>query len=230
MMSDPHEESDEELRQQISETKAQLSKKIEALGNQASESVDAASEAMGKTVETVKHTAAKAQHSVEKMGERFDVPLQIKRHPWIAMGAAVAAGYLGYRLLAGSSSSREIADQRQPRRPERLPEPEPAPKSKPRSSRSRREAEANQRPSNGHRNGAVKAEPSKAESNGSDDSDSWTSELMTGLRGMAIGALMSTVGDIASRSVPDSIKGRVSSDVEGLKRNLGGDKPPASSK
>lgn len=235
MMSDPHEESNDELRHQISETKHQLSQKLEALGNQASESVDVATEAMGKTVETVKQTAAKAQHSVEKMGERLDVPLQIQRHPWIAMGAAVAVGYLGYRLLAGSSSSRDDAYQREIRGPERLPELEPTSKSKSRSSRSRREGESRREPFTGYRNGEVKTAPSKEEKNGkdhsdsSDNSDSWTSELMTGLRGMAIGALMSTVSDIASRTVPDSLKHRVTSDVEGLNRNLGGDRPPTSS-
>lgn len=229
-MSDPHEESNEELRQQISETKSQLSRKLGALGNQASESIDVASEAMGKTVASVKHTAAKAQHSVEKMGERLDVSLQIQRHPWIAMGAAVVVGYLGYRLLAGSSSSHETAYQREPQRPERLPEPEPPPKSKSRTSRSRREAEPRMESYAGYRNGEVKTKSAKEESNGNHDSDSWTSELMTGLRGMAIGALMSTVGDIASRTVPDSLKGRVSSDVEGVNRNLGGDRPPTSSK
>jgi ElaB/YqjD/DUF883 family membrane-anchored ribosome-binding protein len=224
-MSDPHEESNDELRHQISVTKAQLSKKIEALGNQASESVDVASEAMGRTVETVKQTAAKAQHSVEKVGERLDVPLQIQRHPWVAMGAAVAVGYLGYRLFSGLSSSRELAYERESRRPERLPEPEPPQSYKSRPSRSRRNAES----SNEQRNGHSKSEPKKSAENGNHHSDSWTSELMTGLRGMAVGALMSTVGDIASRTVPESLKGRVTSDVEGLKRNLGEDKPPTSS-
>jgi hypothetical protein len=66
----------EVIRQQMEETKSQLSEKLESLENQVSEGVQSVSDA-------------------------FDIPLQVERHPWIAVGGSFVLGYLASELLNG---------------------------------------------------------------------------------------------------------------------------------
>lgn len=101
-------EPPEMIRQQLEETKSQLSEKLESLELHVYETVrdtgsavNATVEAMQETVETV--TGA-VNSAVSSVSHAFDIRRQIKHHPWLTLGGAVAGGYLAARLLSDSAS------------------------------------------------------------------------------------------------------------------------------
>lgn len=101
-------EQPEVIRQQMDQTRASLTEKVEALENQVvgtvhnataavSETVDNVKQAVQDTVETVKETV---KSTVEGVKETLDVTAQTQRHPWAMAGGAVAAGFVtGYFLF-----------------------------------------------------------------------------------------------------------------------------------
>ncbi|MFM9964874.1 MAG: hypothetical protein ACKV2Q_27030 [Planctomycetaceae bacterium] len=64
----------EVIRQQMEETKSQLTEKLESLECQVSDGVQSVTDA-------------------------FDLPLQIERHPWLAVGGSLVLGYLASEIL-----------------------------------------------------------------------------------------------------------------------------------
>lgn len=102
----------EMMRQQMEETRASLTEKIESLEEQVVRTVHDATAAVSDTVETVKdalhETVATVKESVhetvETVKDAFDVSLQVKRHPWAMMAGSFFVGYLGGCLLSKKSS------------------------------------------------------------------------------------------------------------------------------
>lgn len=70
----------DDIRQDIEQTRASLDEKIDMLENKATEVVDQVKTTATDTIDTVKQT--------------FDVKKQVSDRPWIALGAALAAGYI----------------------------------------------------------------------------------------------------------------------------------------
>jgi ElaB/YqjD/DUF883 family membrane-anchored ribosome-binding protein len=115
-------EQPEVIRQQMDQTRASLTEKVEALENQVvgtvhnattavSETVDNVKQAVQDTVETVKETVT---NTVEGVKEALDVTQQTQRHPWGMAGGAVAAGFItGFFLFrsrhAGAAWSEHAA-------------------------------------------------------------------------------------------------------------------------
>ena len=64
----------EVIRQQMEDTKSQLTEKLESLECQVSD-------------------------GVQSVTEVFDLPLQIERHPWLAVGGSLFLGYLASEIL-----------------------------------------------------------------------------------------------------------------------------------
>ena len=96
-------ESPEVMRQQIEETKSQLWEKLDTLECQVSEVVQSTSTAVSETVasvqETVSNVTDTVQESVQSVSNAFDLPLQVERHPWLAVGGSFVLGYLTCELL-----------------------------------------------------------------------------------------------------------------------------------
>ena len=98
-------ETTEEMRQHIEETKSQLWDKLDTLENQVSEVVQSTTTAVSETVasvqETVSNVTESVQDGVQSVSNAFDLPLQVERHPWFAVGGSFVLGYLAYELLNG---------------------------------------------------------------------------------------------------------------------------------
>lgn len=98
-------DSPEVIRQQMEETKSQLSDKLESLEQQVTESVQSTGTAVSATVgavqETVQSVTGAVQDAVQTVSNAFDLRRQIDRHPWLVVGGSVAVGYLLSELLSG---------------------------------------------------------------------------------------------------------------------------------
>jgi len=95
------------IRQQMLETRTALSEKLEALQEQVLSTVEGTTRTVTETVQTVQEAvqdtvstvSESVQDTVETVKDTFDLNRQVKRHPWLMVGGAVAVGYLGTRLL-----------------------------------------------------------------------------------------------------------------------------------
>jgi len=74
---------------------------VEAVKDSVQETIGAVKDTVQSTVQTVKDTV---KGGVDYMKDLLDIPRQTRRHPWIALGAAVASGFCLGRLLGGKSS------------------------------------------------------------------------------------------------------------------------------
>lgn len=96
-------ETPEVMRQHIEETKSQLWEKLDTLECQVSEAVQSTSTAVSDTVasvqETVSNVTESVQESVQSVSNAFDLPRQVGRHPWLAVGGSFVLGYLANDLL-----------------------------------------------------------------------------------------------------------------------------------
>ncbi len=99
-------DSPEVIRQQMEETKLQLTDKLVSLEHQVAETVQstgtavtATVEAVQAKVETVTGSVQDALHSISKA---FDIQHHVNTHPWLVMGGAVVVGYLAADLLEAS--------------------------------------------------------------------------------------------------------------------------------
>jgi hypothetical protein len=112
-------ETAETIRQQMDETKFQLSDKLESLELQVSETVQQTGAAVNTTVaavqETVESVTEGFRDAAQSVTNAFDLRLQIERHPWIVVGGSFVLGYFLNDLLSGS-----------PRNPIEVPELAPA--------------------------------------------------------------------------------------------------------
>jgi ElaB/YqjD/DUF883 family membrane-anchored ribosome-binding protein len=105
----------EAIRQQMSETRAALSEKLETLEHQVVDTVHGATTAVNDTVTNVKEAVDctvqtvkdSFRESVQCVKDALDIPEQVQRHPWLMLGGAVACGYLGGRLLLSDSDNQE---------------------------------------------------------------------------------------------------------------------------
>jgi len=85
------------IQQQMEETRSRLAEKLDQLTQQATGTVETVAETVTDTVETVSdtvHTVTETvQDTVETVREVFDIPGQVRKHPWAMFGGAVALGY-----------------------------------------------------------------------------------------------------------------------------------------
>jgi hypothetical protein len=103
----------EVIRQQMEQTRSQLSEKLESLGHQVSETVQTTGTAVNATVasvqETVETVTGAIQNAVQSVSNALDIRRQFDRHPWLILGGSVVLGYLAAKLLM--KSAREPAEQ-----------------------------------------------------------------------------------------------------------------------
>jgi ElaB/YqjD/DUF883 family membrane-anchored ribosome-binding protein len=242
----------EMIHQQMEATRAGLTDKLSALESQVSGTVQAATnavestkdavtgtvEAVTDTVESVKDTVQDTveavtdkvsetitnvteqfQETVKSVSETLNVKLQAERHPWGVFGGAVVLGALGGFLLSGRSRreprrSRDDFPAGYRSRGEAPTREEPAPAAPP--------APAGPSVVGTVASAAGSALGSAASAAGS-ALGGLLGEQLGKLKGLAIGAMMGVVRDIAARSLPENLKGRVSEEVDRITRSLGGE-------
>lgn len=86
----------DDIRQDIESTRASIDEKIDMLENKATEMVD-----------TVKQTAT---DTIDNVKQTFDVKTQVSERPWVALGLALAAGYV-VGNLGGSKDEPDYSSQ-----------------------------------------------------------------------------------------------------------------------
>jgi len=198
----------EVIRQQMEETRSHLADKLEALENQVSSTVEEATSAVSETVEAVKETVENVtdtvEETVESVGQVFDLRLQTQRHPWLVFGGSVALGCLAAQMFGRRREEGEEGGGRD------VNWSALSSASPPRESTWERPFEAPSRQT-------AHTEPAE---NGK---KSWFWDEMNRVKGLAVGALMGVVRDLAARGLPGALGQRVAEEVDHLNSSLGGE-------
>jgi len=79
----------EVIRQDIEQTRSDLTAKLETLEDQVLGTVRSATESVEETIENVTETV---QDTVESVQRTFDLEYQMQQRPWLLIGGSVAAG------------------------------------------------------------------------------------------------------------------------------------------
>lgn len=197
----------EVIRQQMEETRASLTEKLETLEQQVVGTVQGATTAVSETVESVKEAVQQTvdtvkgsvQDTVDSVKDTFDVPRQVDRYPWLMMGGAIALGYVGGRLLLRSSEGPRTYWSSPPTTNGRRDSP-PTPEYRP----------------------AAAAPPSEADSGWLGAiGDSYGPEIAR-LKGLAIGAVLGLVRDAIARSAPEPMRPRLTDVIDSITTKVGG--------
>src|SRR5579871_1261930 len=98
------------IRGQMDETQSQLSDKLESLKHHVSETVQATGASVNATIRAVQETVETVTGAVHSVSNALNVPRQIDRHPWLALGGSVVLGYLAAELLDRSKNSAQRAE------------------------------------------------------------------------------------------------------------------------
>ena len=198
-------------RADLDETRASLSEKLETLEQQVVHSVHGATSAVHDTVESVKDAV---HDTVATVKETFDLPLQVRRRPWVMVGGSIALGYLGGCLLHRRGSDRPSAKRWS----------QPAFPDGPQIAHHR----------NGDINGyrSLEGAPKKPvpEVSQKPSEPSWLSEVnhlfgpeITKLKGLAIGSVLGVVRDLIIQSGPEQMKAKVAEVMDSITVKLGGE-------
>lgn len=98
-------ETPEIIRQQMDETKSQLSEKLETLELQVSDTVQSTGTAVNATVEAVQVTVemiTEAVHDVARFtSNACNIRRHVERHPLLMIGSSFILGYLATEILMG---------------------------------------------------------------------------------------------------------------------------------
>jgi len=127
----------EVIHHQMEGTRASLSDKLDTLENHVLGTVHEATSAVTHTVEDVKSVVGTVsdsiQETVQSVKEAFDLREHVRRHPWMSLSGAVAAGYIGGCMLA---PARPALEESRTREEPRVVPPAPQPPSPPQAERS----------------------------------------------------------------------------------------------
>jgi len=212
----------EVIRDEMEQTRAHLADKLGALETQVRETVSSASETVTSTVEGVKEVVSSVSDTVENVTDTLNVSKQIEDHPWIALGVAMAAGFVVAQMVGGSRQ--HVA----PVAPQPPPEPQPEPRQEThKASRGPNllSQAASMLPS---LESLVPDFAGKAAA-ALPDFEKLAPELKTlgdtvvsGLGGLAVGGVMNIVRELAADALPDSWKGEITKLVDDVTQQLGG--------
>jgi len=202
----------EVIRDEMEQTRANLADKLGALETQVRETVSGATEAVNSTVEGVKDVVSSVSDTVESVTDTFNVSKQVEQHPWLALGAAVAAGFVAAQVIGRSS---------QP-----APAPAPEPQSWPNLEvKSQSEAEA-------PRQAEVRQQPAEEKKESGSilpsldsllpDMTKVMNTMVAGVGGLAVGSLMGVIRELAVNGLPPEWKDEVTNLVNQVTTQLGG--------
>jgi ElaB/YqjD/DUF883 family membrane-anchored ribosome-binding protein len=201
----------EVTREQMDETRASLSEKLETLEHQVVDSVQDTSNAVQETVANVKDAV---HETVAGVKDLFDLPLQVQRHPWLIVGGSIALGYLGGYLLFRRAADRPAVNGLQ----------QSAPPDRPRITRRHNGVVK------GHRFGEQASEqtPNRAVAQHPSEPGPLSGASRFGpeiaqLEGLVIGTVLSVVRDMIAQSVPEPMKAQFGGVMDSFTAKLGGE-------
>jgi hypothetical protein len=195
------------IRQNIDQTRSALTEKLETLEAEVKGTVQGAKASVDNTIETVKDT-------IQSVKRTFDLAYQTEQHPWPMMGGSVVAGFVcGHLFEALTATGRHAAHDHRPQ--ERHEPPLSA------SSFASQAAAAAERP-NGPTGGAYAAPAPSATSNLLHWVSSQFGPEIEQLKGMAIGAAVGVLRDLAKRNVPPHLAQQVEELMNKVTSKLGG--------
>lgn len=190
------------IRQQMSETRASLTEKLESLENQMVSTVQGATASVAETVESVKEAVISSAESVqgsihqtvETVKDTLDIKQWVQTYPWMALGGSVAIGF----VLASWTRARPLRCA---------------------------EKTVSAGPDTFRRNGAAPAIVGKTRSSGG---GMWTDLNQTlgsewrQLKGLALATLFGAARDYVARQVPPSVSPRLSEIMDDMTAKLAG--------
>lgn len=185
----------ENIEQQIDETKASLLGKLEALEAHVADAVQTTSETVSGTVGAVKETVETVKEKVQDASDFLNIRRQAQNNPWTVFGTSVVAGCLTGYLLGGSSRTRSDSGRKGYVAPEGMLTPPNAP--------------------------LAEAARSQPRDQPPPEKPSWLREQLGNLSGLAIGALMGAVRDLAASNMPDGLGKSISQELDRLTTSLG---------
>jgi ElaB/YqjD/DUF883 family membrane-anchored ribosome-binding protein len=196
----------EVIRDEMEQTRANLADKLGALETQVRETVSGATEAVNSTVEGVKEVVETVSETVESVTETFNVSRQFEQHPWLALGAAVATGFVVAQIIGRVSQAAPA--------PVPPPAPElplqPVAQTQPAAPR---EQPAQQKEESGLLHSLESMLP---------DVKGVMGTLVGSLGGLAVSSLMGVIREMASSGLPQEWKGEVTQLVDQVTTKLGG--------
>lgn len=197
----------------VSETVAGVTETVTNVTESLGDTVQNVAESVSGTVESVKETVAtvgeKAQETVEAVKQAFNLPDQVRAHPWLCVGGSVAVGFVAGRLILPRFSSHTQEAQSFVRGNGYYAEPQ---------------AEE-PRPSYDYRREST----SSTSESTLGKAGSWLSSLVQNfgpelnkLKELALGTLFGVTRDVVARSVPESIKEQVQGVFNDVTEKVGG--------
>jgi hypothetical protein len=200
----------EQIQQEMAETRASLTDKVEKLEQQVVGTVHEATSAVSETVSTVKEAVQETVDSVkdtlhdtvEGVRETFNISRQVERHPCLMMGASVAAGYaLGSLVLSRRHHAPRVSEWERSLPPERSVWP---------ASSAREEPLVREHHAGPSHRPLLEGLASK-----------FAPEIDR-LKGLAIGYLVGAIRDVVNPSLPDEMRRHVSEMADSMVTKLGG--------
>lgn len=212
----------EVIRQQMDETRTNLTDKLEMLENQVVETVQGTQQAVAETVETVKDAVQDTVQSVKDsvndtvagVKDTFDLRRHVNERPWTMMAGATVLGFLGGKLFGKNPKSEKALWQSfAPGAPSvGLAAPgSPGPREY-----------HNGAPSNGKQPSASPAEKEAGPSFLGQFGHAFHQEIDQ-MKKLAIGTLLGVVRDMVAKNVPGPVEKKVSEVIDGLTAKLGGE-------
>jgi len=201
----------EVTREQIAETQAALSDKLQTLKHRV---VDTVQDAANTVTETVQNVKFAVHESVKNVKDTFDLRLQVNRRPWGIVVGSIALGYMsGYLLLRNGSARPQTNGRRQPAPPDKLPI-------------------AKQQNGVAKRHGYVEGLEKKSDQDVADRPSEpgslspapnrFESEIRK-LKGLAIGTVLSLVRDLITEAAQEPTKAVLAEVMDSITVKLGGE-------
>jgi ElaB/YqjD/DUF883 family membrane-anchored ribosome-binding protein len=189
----------------MEETRANLATKLEALESQVRETVSSASETVTTTVEGVKDVVDTVSDTVGSVTDTLNIGKHIEDNPWMALGIAVAAGFVAAQVFGGSGG--------QPARQEPAPQPPPSPP-QPQPQSGQDQTHVQQQPTQG---GILPSLESLLP-----DMNGALGVALSGVNSLAIGTVMGVVREVVANGLPPEWKTELSHLVDQVTTQLGG--------
>lgn len=188
----------EVIRDQMDQTRASLSDKLEVLESQVHETVVSATNTVAETVENVKDVVESVTGTVESVADTLNIAKHFEAHPWGSLLCAVATGFFGSLLLKSSP------------KPQTVPVPVPVPPSGPAASAPVAPQYTAQKPAEEQKSSTVE-----------------TVEKIWGkvtdvVKDLALGSVLGTVAELANSALPDTMHEEVDKFLDDLSVSLGG--------
>jgi ElaB/YqjD/DUF883 family membrane-anchored ribosome-binding protein len=196
----------EVIRDEMEETRANLANKLEALETQVRQTVSSASETVSDTVEDVKAVVGNVTETVGNVTETLNISKHVEQNPWVAMGIAVAAGFVAAQVFSGRG-------QQAPAYPPAPPQP-PQPATPQTPSYQAPQSQSQPQQSQGGILGSLESMMP--------DMNGVMGTAITGLSGLAIGTVMGVVREFVADAVPQEWKSELTRMIDDVNTKLGG--------